>query len=393
MPRTAGFPHRSSVRLFGGFPAADTASRQHQRQTDAARYGEPHVTKPRFIRTAAAAAVVTLATCSIAAHAQSALTLYGALDTGVQYLTHADGRHSAVQLQNYGIVPSQIGLKGNEDLGGGWRALFKLEQGLNVNDGTPTAPGYAFFRGAYVGIAGPIGTVTFGRQFSVLFDKTLFYDPLWYASYSGQGVIMPMAANFIDHSIKYQSPSFAGFDAEALAATAGVAGNTRAGRVLELGGQYTSNGLSVSAVLHQAHGDATAADDASARRRELGTLAARYAFATLPLTVYAGVERVTGDLDAARTVVWSGARYLIASSGIGLNAGVYHTDSHTPAIGHPTLFIASTTYALSKRTVAYVNVGYARNGGQSSQTVYEYDPTPLAGASQFGAMVGMYHLF
>ncbi|WP_175908886.1 MULTISPECIES: porin [Burkholderia] len=345
---------------------------------------------PRFISTATATAA--LAACSLAAHAQSTLTLYGALDAGVQYLTHADGRQAAVRLQNYGILPSQVGLKGTKDLGGGWRALFKLEQGLNVNDGTSTAPGYAFFRGAYVGIAGPVGTVTLGRQFSVLFDKTLFYDPLWYASYSGQGVLVPMNANFIDHSIKYQSPTFAGFDVEALAATAGVAGNARAGRVLELGGQYASNGLSVSAVLHQAHGDASAAEDASARRRELGTLAARYAFATLPLTVYAGVERLTGDLEAARTIVWGGARYL-TSGGIGLNAGVYHTDSHTPTIGHPTLFIASTTYALSKRTVAYMNLGYARNSGQSSQTVYEYDPTPLAGASQFGAMVGMYHLF
>ncbi|HIE4197624.1 MULTISPECIES: porin [Burkholderia] len=348
------------------------------------------MTTLRFIRAAAAAA--TLAACSAAAHAQSALTLYGALDAGVQYLTHADGHRSAVRLQNYGILPSQVGIKGHEDLGGGWRALFKLEQGLNLNDGTATVPGYAFFRGAYVGLAGPVGTVTLGRQFSVLFDKTLFYDPLWYGSYSGQGVLVPMYANFIDHSVKYQSPTFAGFDVEALAATSGVAGNTRAGRVLELGGQYTSNGLSVSAVLHQAHGEVSAADDASARRRELGTLAARYAFATLPLTVYAGVERLTGDLDAARTIVWGGARYL-ASNGIGLNAGVYHTDSRTPAIGHPTLFIASTTYALSKRTVAYVNLGYARNSGQSSQTVYEYDPTPLAGASQFGAMVGMYHLF
>ncbi|MGS0892301.1 porin [Burkholderia stagnalis] len=346
--------------------------------------------KPRFIRTAATAAA--LAACSGAALAQSSLTLYGALDAGVQYLTHADGRHSAVQLQNYGIVPSQVGLKGTEDLGGGWRALFKLEQGINVNDGTATAPGYAFFRGAYVGIAGPIGTVTLGRQFSVLFDKTLFYDPLWYASYSGQGVLMPMSENFVDSSVKYQSPTFAGLDVEALAATAGVAGNSRAGRVLELGGQYASNGLSVSAVLHQSYGDVSATDDASGRRRELGTLAARYAFASLPLTVYAGVERLTGDLDPARTIVWGGARYL-ASNGIGLNAGVYHTDSRTPTIGHPTLFIASTTYALSKRTVAYVNLGYARNGGQSSQTVYEYDPTPLAGTSQFGAMVGMYHLF
>ncbi|MBY4829177.1 porin [Burkholderia dolosa] len=347
------------------------------------------MTTPRFLCKAAAA---TLAASGIAAHAQSTLALYGALDVGVQYLTHADGHRAAVRLQNYGILPSQIGLKGHEDLGGGWRALFKLEQGINVNDGTATAPGYAFFRGAYVGVAGPAGTVTLGRQFSVLFDKTLFYDPLWYASYSGQAVIVPLSANFVDRSVKYQSPTFGGFDVEALAATAGVAGNARAGRVLELGGQYTSNGLSVGAVLHQAHGDTSTSADASGRRRELGTLAARYAFAALPLTVYAGIEQMTGDLDAPRTVVWGGARY-IAPNGIGVNAGVYHTDSRTPTTGHPTLFVASTTYALSKRTVAYVNLGYARNGGQSSQTVYEYDPTPLAGASQFGAMAGFYHLF
>ncbi|WP_179403901.1 porin [Burkholderia guangdongensis] len=348
---------------------------------------------PRFIRSAAAAAIaVALATCGAAAHAQSSVTLYGALDAGVQYLTHADGRHAAWQLQNYGVLPSQIGLKGTEELGGGWHALFKLEQGINVNDGTATVPGYAFFRGAYLGLAGPAGTFTFGRQFSVLFDKTLFYDPLWYASYSGQGVIVPMTANFLDSSAKYQSPTFAGFDAEALAATAGVAGNSRAGRVLELGGQFTSNRLSASVVLHESYGDVSAAGDTSALRREIGTLAARYAFDALPLTLYAGVERRTGDLDAPRTIVWGGARYQ-ATPFVGLNVGAYHTDSRTPAIGHPTLFVASTTYALSKRTVAYLNLGYARNGGQSSQTVYEYDPTPLAGTSQFGAMLGMYHLF
>lgn len=54
------------------------------------------MTTPRFIRTAAAAA--TLAACGAAAHAQSALTLYGALDAGVQYLTHADGHRSTVRL-------------------------------------------------------------------------------------------------------------------------------------------------------------------------------------------------------------------------------------------------------------------------------------------------------
>lgn len=343
-------------------------------------------------RPRALAATATLAALSGPTHAQSTLTLYGVTDAGVQYLSHADGRHDAWRLQNYGILPSQIGIKGDEDLGGGWHALFKLEQGVNLNDGAASAPGYAFFRGAYVGVGGPAGAVTLGRQFSTLFDKTLFYDPLWYASYSGQGVLVPLSANFVDHSIKFQSATFAGFDVEALAATAGIAGNARAGRVLELGAQFTSNGLSASVVLHRSHGAVDGGVDRAAQRRDLGTVAARYAFASLPLTVYAGVERLTGGLDPARTIVWGGARYQ-TSGRFGFAGGIYRTDSPTPQIGHPTLFIASATCSLSKRTVAYLNLGYAKNSGRSSQTVYEYDPTPLAGASQFGAMLGMYHVF
>ncbi|MBO7757937.1 porin [Burkholderia pseudomallei] len=347
---------------------------------------------PHRCRPPALAAAATLAALSGPAHAQSTLTLYGVADAGVQYLSRADGRHAAWRLQNYGILPSQLGIKGEEDLGGGWRARFQLEQGINLNDSTATVPGYAFFRGAYVGMGGPAGTVTLGRQFSTLFDKTLFYDPLWYASYSGQGVLVPLSANFVDHSIKFQSATFAGFDVEALAAMAGIAGNTRAGRVLELGGQFTSSGLSASAVLHRSHDTAQGGADRSAQRRDIGTFAARYAFASLPLTVHAGVQRLTGELDPARTIVWGGARYQ-ASGRFGFAGGIYHTDSPTPQVGHPTLFIASTTCSLSKRTVAYLNLGYAKNSGRSAQTVYEYDPTPLAGASQFGAMLGMYHVF
>lgn len=345
---------------------------------------------PRTLRHAAAAA--TLALCGLDAHAQSSVTLYGAVDAGVQYLTHADGQHAAWQLQNYGILPSKFGLTGTEDLGGGWQALFRLEQGINLNDGTATVPGYAFFRGAYAGLSGPIGTVTLGRQFSVLFDKTLFYDPLWYASYSGQGILVPLTENFVDDSVKYQSPTVAGFDAEALVASAGVAGNTRAGRVLEVGGQYTGSRLSASVVLHESNGDVSTSGDTSALRREIGVLDARYAFDPLPLTVYAGAERLTGDLDPARTIVWGGTRYQV-NPFLGLNLGVYHTDSNTAAIGHPTLFVASTTYSLSKSTTLYANLGYSRNSSQSTQAVYEYESTELAGVSQFGAIVGMYHQF
>lgn len=347
---------------------------------------------PHRCRPPALAAAATLAALSGPAHAQSTLTLYGVADAGVQYLSRADGRHAAWRLQNYGILPSQLGIKGEEDLGGGWRARFQLEQGINLNDSTATVPGYAFFRGAYVGMGGPAGTVTLGRQFSTLFDKTLFYDPLWYASYSGQGVLVPLSANFVDHSIKFQSATFAGFDVEALAAMAGIAGNTRAGRVLELGGQFTSSGLSASAVLHRSHDTAQGGADRSAQRRDIGTFAARYAFASLPLTVHAGVQRLTGELDPARTIVWA-ARAIRQADASASRAAFTTPIRRRRRSATRRCSSRARRARCRKRTVAYLNLGYAKNSGRSAQTVYEYDPTPLAGASQFGAMLGMYHVF
>lgn len=325
------------------------------------------------------------------AYAQSSVTLYGAIDAGIQYRTNEDGQHSAVNLQNYGVLPSEFGLTGKEDLGGGMQAIFRLEEGFNVNDGTSTAPGYSFFRGAYVGLTGNFGTLTLGRQFSVLFDNTLFYDPLYYAAYSGQGELIPLSANFIDNSVKFKTADYGGFTAEALAATGGVAGDSRSGRVLEIGAQYSGNGYGISGVLHRAQGTAAAGTvDTSGLQQTIGTLAAHWDTASLSL--YGGAEWQTGSLAPAKAVGWGGARYQI-NTYFGLAGGVYQTWSNTPSVGHPTLFIASGTYALSKRTVAYVNLGYSRNSSQSSQPVYEYDTAPLDGASQFGAMLGMYHTF
>ena len=323
-------------------------------------------------------------------HAQSSVTLYGILDAGIQYRTHEDGQHSAVNLQSYGVLPSQFGITGSEDLGDGLKAIFRLEQGLNLNDGTATVPGLAFFRGAWVGLKGGFGTLTLGRQFSVLFDRTVLYDPLFYAAYSGQGVLVPLSANFIDNSVKYQSADLGGFSAELLAATGGVPGNSRAGRVLEAGAQYSGHGVGVSAVIHQSHGTVSASADTSAQQSTIGVLAAHWDIDKLSL--YGGAERETGSLAPVKTVAWGGARYQLAPA-VGFAAGIYHTFSNVAAVGHPTLYIASGTYALSKRTFAYLNLGYSHNTSGSTQPVYEYDTLPLAGVSQFGAMAGMSHSF
>lgn len=72
------------------------------------------------------ATVVLLMTTSCAAYSQSSITLYGIVDTGVEYYNHAAGGGNFVGVPTLtGEVPSEWGIAGTEDLGGGNKAFFK----------------------------------------------------------------------------------------------------------------------------------------------------------------------------------------------------------------------------------------------------------------------------
>ncbi len=63
-----------------------------------------------------------------------------------------------------GELPSRWGLRGVEGLGGGYSAVFTLESGFNVRDGSSGQGGRLFGRQAFVGLKAPYGTLAFGRQ-------------------------------------------------------------------------------------------------------------------------------------------------------------------------------------------------------------------------------------
>ncbi|MFM0653269.1 porin, partial [Paraburkholderia sediminicola] len=69
-----------------------------------------------------------------AAHAQSSVTLYGVIDSGFFYQSaNAANFQSKVdlghvyELKDGGIYSSIWGLKGTEDIGGGYQVNFKLQ--------------------------------------------------------------------------------------------------------------------------------------------------------------------------------------------------------------------------------------------------------------------------
>jgi Outer membrane protein (porin) len=66
--------------------------------------------------------------------AQSSVTLYGILDTGLQYLSGMPQKH-LVSMESGDLVPSRWGVKGTEELGGGTSVIFQLESGFSSTNG------------------------------------------------------------------------------------------------------------------------------------------------------------------------------------------------------------------------------------------------------------------
>lgn len=158
------------------------------------------------------------------AAAETPIVLYGVVDTGISYVHVSrdaiDGQSplSASQLgMDSGVQSgSRWGVKGTDDLGGGWSASFVLEGGLNSATGEPGQGGRAFGRQSILGVAQEaFGQVFFGRQPTISTNYLAAVDP--FGESFGQANI---GASFgsvntvrYDSLVQYQTPSWHGLQA------------------------------------------------------------------------------------------------------------------------------------------------------------------------------------
>jgi predicted porin len=76
--------------------------------------------------------------------ASNSVELYGIVDIGVESVSNGSGA-SVTRLTSGLSTGSRIGLRGNEDLGGGYRAIFTLEHRLEADTGLVQNNGATFF--------------------------------------------------------------------------------------------------------------------------------------------------------------------------------------------------------------------------------------------------------
>jgi predicted porin len=365
--------------------------------------------------------------------AQSSVTLYGVIDEGLNYTNNAQD-HSAYQMQSGYAQGSRWGLKGTEDLGGGLKALFTLENGFDVNNGKLGQGGRMFGRQAFVGLSNDrYGTVTLGRQYDSLVDYLA--QTTANGNWGGYLLSHPYDNDNTDNSfrvnnaVKYTSPEFAGFQ---FGGTYSFSNDTNFAnnRQYSVGAQYANGGLLVAAAYLQGNnpganaGGAIATNDAnflSERLRIFGG-GVNYTFGSATLGFVYTNTTVTNP-SAANTSVYVGA--ITPPNGGSLSALKYQNFEvngkyqFTPAffVGAQYVYTTSTfdsstgnakpkyhtagvmaDYNLSKRTDFYVQAAYQKVAGDRTGTVLDNAYIPGAAdvsstRSQFAFRAAIRHKF
>ena len=195
------------------------------------------------------------------AHAQSNVTLYGFLYSGLRYVNNSAG-HSVTGLAT---GPSRWGARGTEDLGSGRSALFTLESGFDMSTGTSRQGGRLFGRQAYVGLNdNALGTVTFGRQYDMVASFLAPYVPTgkWNGYMAHPGDVDNLNFQFrLNNSVKYVSPVINGFQAGAVYSFGEVAGSGKQNSAHSMGLKYKSGDFSVAAAYMRVNNPASAVSE------------------------------------------------------------------------------------------------------------------------------------
>ena len=114
----------------------------------------------------------------------SSVQLWGIVDMAYRH-TNNEGaaKDSLSKMIGGGMSQSRWGINVDEDLGGGSKALVVLENRFDADSGS-SAANAPFFQLAHVGLQGPYGRLTAGRQWNVLFDVvTSAYASFPYSPY------------------------------------------------------------------------------------------------------------------------------------------------------------------------------------------------------------------
>jgi len=358
----------------------------------------------RYRHPAALAASALMAGAAGPALAQSSVTIYGLMDLGlVREFGAAIG--PATKVSSGMSNGSRLGIKGVEPLGGGWDALFLLESGIQLDDGSIGQGGVVFGRQAYAGLRSPLGTLTVGGQYTPHFDTMVMVDPFGTGTAGDAKNLIPSsgdATTRMTNTIKLATAAWRGLTAELVYAPGEIGGNDSAGRQFGGAVTYLAGPLNLRLGYHYRNSDTPTLQRSSARNT---LLAATYQFTHIKAHLAWGIDKGVGSSILRN----AGNPYGYASAPgpsedstdllVGLSAArgahtfmasFIHKDEKTARNQDAAQVALGHRYALSRRTDTYAVVSHISNRRGASYTVGHASDV---GNSSRVYSVGVRHLF
>ncbi|AOJ07720.1 porin [Burkholderia mayonis] len=361
---------------------------------------------------AMAVAGIGIGAAALPAGAQSSVTLYGIVDSGITYTNNQKG-HAAWQATGGNEQGARWGLVGREDIGGGTSAVFRLENGFNIENGAASQGGRLFGRRAYVGLSNDRwGTFTMGRQYNAV-QETL--EPLQIGASTAltQYALHPFDTDDLNNtfrtnnSVQYQTPDWGGVRA---IGTYGFSNSTSfaQNRTWSVGASYTHGPLQLGAAYVRVDHPAIDATGAIASdnyytfvkgvaRQQIWGAGGAYTWggATFGLLYTSslfslqtgGAERFNNFEGSVRYRVTPAVQVAFGETYTQVLAS--HAATHN---AHYLQTNAGVQYFLSKRTDVYLNAFYQR---ASSNTVAAIEgiSNPSSTRTQIVAVTGIRHKF
>ncbi|MFM0201900.1 porin [Paraburkholderia fungorum] len=328
-------------------------------------------------------------------YAQSSVTLYGLIESALVSQNHASpGGGHVYSLNQAGegfLSASRIGFLGSEELGGGMKARFVLENGFTVNNGKFDQQGQLFGRQAFVGLAGNFGEVDFGRQYNGAVVAISMVDPLFIGAPPTNSWLVFLTGQRDDNTISY-TKKFGPVGVNFHYSPGGIAGSWNARSSTAGGLSYEDRGIVATAEFQQTH-------DSQSRSAKTWSVGGKYDLGAVKLygdylqsQRDAGFDVTNGGTDtgsitnmstaatpttvAAIGSVFSAARRdQFATLGASYNftpafqlLGVFMWDltSASNFSGSRKTGYAVADYLLSKRTDVYFAAAYERVNGDWS---------------------------
>jgi predicted porin len=357
-----------------------------------------------------------------AAFAQSSVTLFGIVDTGIGYVSNANAAgDNKYGVYNSGNSTSRLGFRGTEDLGNGLKAGFWLEGEIFADNG---GSGLDFKRRSTLQLEGGFGELRIGRDQVAGYNKPSSYDVFGQTGI-GQfmgwsdfvGASIPVGAGQTltatadasgvrsDNLISYYTPNFSGFKAGvSYGFDEKTSGQYKSGQYFGGHIAYDNGPLSVTLGADQRKLNYTFVDTgvpannfSENTKKQMLTLGASYNFGVAKLSGL--VQQVKYKLDGAGTSDKFNNYAVGVSAPVGA-AGVVKaqyalydqkaldTKAHQFSVGYD--------HNLSKRTAVYGIVSFLKNKEGSNMALNSKNLNnagPGAGENQTGVQVGIRHAF